>query len=148
MKTNYVVGFAFNKEKTKLLLIKKTKPEWQAGLLNGIGGKIENYDSTPYHAMTREFFEESNIQTTKESWYLFGKLDSPYFELHCFAGFFDEEYLTTYENMTEETIELLNVEDLFNQQFSGCVSNLKWLVSIALDADLYRMYIEGKYIEN
>ena len=33
MKTNYVVGFAFNKEKTKLLLIKKTKPEWQAGLL-------------------------------------------------------------------------------------------------------------------
>lgn len=145
MKTDYVVGFAFNKEKTKLLLIKKTKPEWQAGLLNGIGGKIENYDSTPYHAMTREFFEESNIKTTKEAWYLFAKLDSPYFELHCFAGFFEEEYLKTFEDMTEEKIQLVNVQDLFNNQFEHCISNLKWLISICLDDDLYRISLEGKY---
>lgn len=145
MKMNYVVGFAFNKEKTKLLLIKKTKPEWQAGLLNGIGGKIENYDFTPYHAMTREFFEESNIKTTKESWYQFAKLDSNYFELHCFVGFFDEDYLQTFEDMTEEKISLVNIQDLFEHQFKGCISNLKWLISICLDEDLHRIYIEGKY---
>ena len=46
MTIKYVVGFAFNKEKTKVLLIKKTKPDWQAGQLNGIGGKIESYDKT------------------------------------------------------------------------------------------------------
>lgn len=145
MKTNYVVGFAFNQEKTKLLLIKKTKPEWQAGLLNGIGGKIEEYDSTPYHAMTREFFEESNIKTVKESWYEFAKLDSPYFELHCFVGFFEQSYLETFENVTEEEIFMVNVADLFNQQFNGCISNLKWLIAICLDEDLYRIHIEGKY---
>lgn len=145
MKMSYVVGFAFNKEKTKLLLIQKTKPQWQSGLFNGIGGKIENYDFTPYHAMTREFLEESNLKTVKEDWYLFSKLDSPFFELHCFVGFFEQEFLDTYESITEEAIFSIAVQDLYTQQFDHCVSNLKWLISICLDPDLHNIYIEAKY---
>lgn len=145
MKMKYVVGFAFNKEKTKLLLIQKTKPAWQAGLLNGVGGKIESYDSTSYHAMTREFFEESNLKTVKEDWYLFSKIEDNTFELNCFVGFFEESFLNTYESVTEETIFLVDVQDLYNQQFSGCISNLKWLISVCLDEDLYRIFLEGKY---
>lgn len=39
----YVLGFMFSTEDRgqKVALIKKLKPKWQAGLLNGIGGKIE-----------------------------------------------------------------------------------------------------------
>lgn len=145
MKHNYVVGFAFNKEKTKLLLIQKTKPEWQAGLLNGIGGKIELFDLTPYEAMTREFLEESNLKTVNDDWYLFGKLDSDYFELHCFVGFFDQKFLDTYESVTEEQIFSIDVQDLYNKQFNGCISNLKWLIPLCLDADLSKIYMQSKY---
>lgn len=145
MKLNYVVGFAFNKEKTQVLLIKKTKPVWQNGLLNGIGGKIENYDITPYHAMTREFIEECNIKTTEEEWYYFGKLDSESFELNCFVGFFDDELLNSFETITEEQVQLISVQDLFVNRFNGCISNLQWLISICLDQDLYKIFIEGKY---
>lgn len=145
MKINYVVGFAFNKEKTKLLLIQKTKPEWQLGLLNGIGGKIESYDSTPYHAMTREFFEESNLKTIKEDWYFFSKVEHNNFELNCFVGFFEDTFLNTYESVTEEIIVYKEVQDLYNKQFSGCISNLKWLISTCLDDDLYNLFLNGKY---
>lgn len=145
MKLNYVVGFAFNKEKNKVLLIKKIKPAWQNGLLNGIGGKIENYDITPYHSMTREFLEESNIKTSEEEWYYFSKLDSDDFELNCFVGFFDDDLLNSFESITDEQVTLVSVQELFDNQFNGCISNLKWLISICLDNDLYRIFIEGKY---
>ncbi len=39
---NYVCGFMMSWDMQEFLLIKKTHPEWQAGKLNGIGGKIES----------------------------------------------------------------------------------------------------------
>jgi 8-oxo-dGTP diphosphatase len=42
----YVVGFLFNEGKTKVVLIKKNRPDWQKGYFNGVGGKIEG-DETP-----------------------------------------------------------------------------------------------------
>lgn len=140
---NYVVGFAFNKDKTKVLLIKKTKPAWQSGFFNGIGGKIEHEDKNPSSAMIREFQEESNIQTTEDSWHYFAKLHSDYFELHCFVGFFDENFLQTYQDMTEEKISLIDVQSLFNQQFSSCITNVGWLISLCLDPDIYHLFINS-----
>lgn len=40
----YTLGFAFSKDLSRLLLLKKNHPGWQSGLLNGIGGKV-NSDS-------------------------------------------------------------------------------------------------------
>ena len=40
-KQKYVLGFIFNKDKTKIALIRKDRPEWQKGLLNAVGGKVE-----------------------------------------------------------------------------------------------------------
>jgi hypothetical protein len=36
----YVVGFAFDTD-GRVALIRKNRPEWQAGRLNGIGGHVE-----------------------------------------------------------------------------------------------------------
>jgi 8-oxo-dGTP diphosphatase len=60
MKKEYVLGFIFNEENDNVLLMKKLKPEWQAGKFNGIGGKIE-FNETPFQAMERETFEEVDI---------------------------------------------------------------------------------------
>jgi len=56
----YVCGFMFDSKYNEVLLIRKTKPVWQQGKLNGIGGKIESGES-PHGAMVREFKEETGI---------------------------------------------------------------------------------------
>ena len=34
----YSVGFLFNPDETKVVLIKKNRHDWEKGLLNGVGG--------------------------------------------------------------------------------------------------------------
>ena len=53
----YVVGFMFSEE------ILKNKPDWQAGRLNGVGGKVEP-NEYPDQAMVREFEEETGVRTS------------------------------------------------------------------------------------
>lgn len=56
----YVLGFAFTPE-WRVALIEKTHPAWQAGKLNGIGGKIEKGEGF-VEAMRREFAEETGVR--------------------------------------------------------------------------------------
>lgn len=67
--TAYVVGFAFD-HMNKVWLIRKNKPEWQAGKLNGIGGRIE-MGETSRQAMSREFHEEAGVLVPMERWTMF-----------------------------------------------------------------------------
>ena len=64
----YVVGFAFDITNENVALILKTKPEWQAGLYNGIGGKIEEGER-PIDAMSREFEEETGCHIETKCWH-------------------------------------------------------------------------------
>ena len=67
----YVVGFLFRNNGTEVALVRKLKPEWQRGRLNGIGGKIEpNEDSRA--AMMREFAEETGANV--DDWRAFAWL--------------------------------------------------------------------------
>ena len=52
----YVLAFIFDENLEKVLLIQKQRPKWQAGLDNGIGGKIEEKE-TAINAIKREIFE-------------------------------------------------------------------------------------------
>lgn len=57
----YVMGFYVrwsDDHHYEVLLVRKNKPEWQAGKLNGIGGHIEPGEE-PKEAMIREFLEET-----------------------------------------------------------------------------------------
>lgn len=86
----FVCGFFFNKTKTEVLLIEKKRPDWQRGLLNGVGGHIETKDEdtsisgvistlryeTPREAMVREFQEETGIKTTHANWEEFAVLNA------------------------------------------------------------------------
>ena len=59
MNKNYVVIMLFNKNKDKLLLVKRNKKPYK-DCWNGIGGKIEE-NETPLEAAKRECIEETNI---------------------------------------------------------------------------------------
>lgn len=63
----YVLGFCFVPG-GGCVLIQKTKPDWQNGLVNGLGGSIEPGE-TIYRAMVREFREECGVPTHEKQWH-------------------------------------------------------------------------------
>lgn len=58
----YVLGFLFNERADAVLLMEKRHQEGQAGLLDGIGGKMERGE-LPLPAMHRECLEETGLTT-------------------------------------------------------------------------------------
>jgi 8-oxo-dGTP diphosphatase len=60
----YVCGFLFSRDRSRVLLIRKRRPAWQAGKLNGLGGKIEPGE-TALDAMRREFREEAGLDVAE-----------------------------------------------------------------------------------
>jgi 8-oxo-dGTP diphosphatase len=79
LKGDMVVGLAFDLAQDWMLLLRKNRPTWMAGQLNGIGGKI-NFGESAEDAMTREFMEETGVPTEPHDWHLFHyekRLDGP-----------------------------------------------------------------------
>lgn len=133
----YVVGFLFNEDLSEVLLIRKNKPEWQAGRLNGIGGKVEPGE-TNHEAMQREANEEAglntNLQWTDVAVLHFDADADPTVE-HCLLHVFaardnDDEDFHMAKTMTEERIERV----LTSYLPSSVLPNLHWMVPLALAA--------------
>lgn len=70
MKTNkqFTIGICFSHDLKWVYLVRKRRPEWQAGKLNGIGGKV-NPGEDPAVAMRREAKEEAMYEG---DWTYFG----------------------------------------------------------------------------
>lgn len=84
---HYVLGFMFSPDRAQVALIRKRKPAWQAGKLNGIGGKVERTDSSPGAAMVREFEEETGVKTVRADWESFAVIKGKDFCVVCFRAF-------------------------------------------------------------
>jgi len=79
----YVLGFAIYAG--NVLLIKKEKPRTQKGKLNGIGGKIEEGE-TSYTAMVREFREETGLKSKIAQWSKFAIIRGEDYFVHIFVA--------------------------------------------------------------
>lgn len=130
----YVLGFAFDEKNENVVLIEKQKPEWQRGLHNGIGGKVEPSDGSNYVAMHREFKEETGLHSLPISWYQFATMT---FEndilgggaiVYCFKMFSDRIFQC--KTTEQEEIRIFNVNEVDNIK---TVPHLKILISLALD---------------
>ncbi len=124
----YVVGFQFNAERTKVALIRKAKPEWQKGLLNGIGGKIEPTDNDPHSAMVREFREETGVAT--DSWMCFAEMRGGDWSVQCFCSTGNLNWIRSVE---AEPIEIIDLDGRTLVRFD-VIENLPWLINLALDS--------------
>lgn len=71
---HYVLGFYLTPH--GVVLIEKTKPDWQRGLCNGLGGSVEPSERG-VEAMVREFREESGIETAADDWQYVATMRNP-----------------------------------------------------------------------
>lgn len=129
----YVAGFLFHNY--EVALIKKNKPAWQKGRLNGIGGKVE-LSETPYNAMVREFKEEAGAHISQ--WNLFCLLGGEDYTVMMFKS----NEIAHIKTMEEEVIRWYNIhDDIYHDLI---LPNLKWLIPMAMDKnELISLVVDG-----
>lgn len=127
----YVCGFLFfdkvegeigERTERRVLLIGKTKPVWQAGKYNGIGGKVEENEK-PYDAMVREFWEEAGL--TISSWKHYCVIEGKNYRVHFYKSFVDT--IPQWTSKTEEKVESFYA----NSTPANVVSSLNILIPLA-----------------
>ncbi len=127
----YVVGFAFSEKADAVLLVKKLRPEWQKGHLNGVGGKIEEGE-TPAEAMNRECFEETGLSLP---WRHKGVMtgmnnDGQKFECHIFYAY--DQSIFFYEQKEDEPLSIYD-PSLVSEY--PTINNLQYLVPLGMAND-------------
>jgi len=139
---NYVAGITFSNTSTKVMLIRKSRPEWMKGKLNGIGGHIEPNES-PLEAMRREFTEETKL--VSPYWTPFAVLtgigltskvstapnkpQQPWL-VHWFTAIIPNHTDYMPEGTTDEPVSWFNLEDIHHYPI---MPNLLWLIHMALE---------------
>lgn len=133
MRQEYVAGFLHDDD--LVAMVEKNRPEWQAGLLNGIGGKIEQSDLLPVSAMTREFEEETGVYISEREWQHFLTLEGTQSRVYCYAAFDTGGWLSKVRTVEDEEIRLIPFEFL-DEYYT--VPNVKWIVPLMLQRENYR----------
>ena len=127
--TRYVAGFLFDDCRQHVVLIRKNRPEWQRGKLNGLGGRIEPGE-TPASAMRREFQEETGVDIP--DWKEFAVLTGTGFVVHFFYGCADWETIGRVSSLTDELVRTYQLNELGSLP---TVPNAKWLIPKALSME-------------
>lgn len=124
-KSQYVLGFLFSMNFNWIVLIRKNKPEWQKGLLNGVGGKKEKGE-TILQCMQREFKEEAGIFI--KDWFNFTIMSFPDYEVWCFMSTSHKCVLVS--SPTNEPVDIYKANTLRSEK---TILNLNWLIPLAQD---------------
>lgn len=127
--TVYCVGFMFSPERDRVVLLRKAKPTWMAGKLNGVGGKVEPGE-TPLQAQAREFWEETGVRHYE--WEYAGRLESTNSEIYIYRAFSD-----AVDHVRTTTIEPVDTYDvrLVTHNVVEVIPNLRWIIPYLLDRD-------------
>ena len=127
--TSYVVGFLFDHNFDNVVLLRKTKPSWQKGRWNGVGGKIEEGEA-PVEAMQREFLEETGKEVSLHKWTEYARLHGAGWEVFVFCADDTHQGVTT---KTEELVERWGVMGLLNGSTPiPLLGGIRWQLQMAL----------------
>jgi len=132
---HFVLGFVFS-PRNEVLLIRKNRPAWQAGKLNGIGGHIEP-DEIPVQAMSREFFEETGLSLAWGHWlhkiWLVCPLEN--WVVWVFAALSNNQiWFDSHESCTDEVV--LPVSVFAVPTIDLCIKNLHWMIPMVRDTHI------------
>ncbi len=139
-KQDYVLGFIFSEDLTKVLLLRKNRAPKDApqllGKLNGIGGHFELSDKTCLDAMNHECAEETGLTV---NWTYFAELRMKYGNMFCFYAVTEDLY-----DFQQKEDEQLRVYRLYSEttdfldkyhwyQDYEYMANLDWIIPMALN---------------
>jgi 8-oxo-dGTP diphosphatase len=131
--TEYVCGFAGDGE--YVLLVEKLKPNWMAGRMNGIGGKLEDYEDIEA-GMIREWKEEVGEDTKVGDWRYFSKLETDEHLIYFFIKRMEKDDLFKYHfknNDIGERMMVVPIKSIHRESPLNIIPNLAWLVPMAFD---------------
>ena len=138
-KIRYVVGFMFDQKSYGVLLIEKQTPEWQKGLLNGIGGKIEKGENS-LQAMQREFKEETGID--QYYWQNVITMNGEGWEVVVYTCKSNKVHEA--ETTEAEKVMYIPITELDSYAH---ITNLQWLIPMCLDRQEINYEIRNTYIK-
>ena len=117
----YVVGFIFDFNLKKVLLINKLK---QAGKLNGVGGKIEDGEHK-HTAMVREFQEETGMDVPESLWRQYCTTEARDGTVYFFTATVNFNSTIGLCQPEAEWVDCVSLPE-------NVIDNLRWLIPMAL----------------
>jgi 8-oxo-dGTP diphosphatase len=125
----FTMGIIFSSDLKIVYLLRKDHPIWQAGLLNGVGGKLE-HGETLLSCMEREALEEAGYAG---EWIDFGEMrggDGGGWNCEIFYSVMEPDQAEP-KTCEQEKIEAHPVDDL-PKLIPEMVPHLPWLILAAL----------------
>lgn len=121
------LAFIFTPDFRQVLLIQKNRPTWQAGLINGLGGKCEPGEDALL-CVSREVYEEANLAIYPEQWTYVSQILWAKWQVDIFATVF-AGHMNQAQAQTDEAVAWYSL----NQLPENVMSNLRWLIPLAVD---------------
>lgn len=131
----YTLAFIFDDTLSEVLLIKKTKPDWQAGYLNGIGGKREHNETTT-DCIIREVYEECGLRNIHYT--PVGVIQGEEYLVTVFTARVSRSILEEASTKTEEEVQLYKMVDL---PTLNLLPSVKYLIPMCIQP-----YIDPNFI--
>lgn len=123
----YVLALLFSADRRRVVLMEKTRPAWQAGRINALGGKVRAGERVE-EAARREVREEAGVDVATWEQVLVWR-DAQY-TMHVVRAFDDAALGAV--TAEDQRVFLAFVDALP----PTVIDNLRWLVPLALDRDV------------
>ncbi len=128
----FLFGPAFNQQ-DEVLLIRKKRPRWMRGKLNGVGGKVETPE-TAQDALSRIVSKETGLDITGHT------MGEPFTTLHfsntrnivfCYTS--NRKYTRSAQTMTDEAVAHYGYPQCLQRK--DLADHLRWLLPLAVEVN-------------
>lgn len=123
-KRAFVLAFLYSMDQQQVVLMRRTRPSWQAGRVNALGGGIIDGE-TASSAARREVREECGVDVAE--WTEVLVWDDAEYRMHVMRAMSPRAIEA--RTMEDQEVFLASVEALP----ANVIDNLRWLVPLALD---------------